>query len=202
MKALVFKVVIAIILVLSFNGCTSERYNYQRLQRQAEEALLRKDYDKTGQIYSTIYDHEARRSTDGPNERIMWAYYRLGVVSELSGQLVMAKGYYWGDQIEEGFYKNDNRIKWLAWQGWQSIDRGNPARTLQEILDLERMVPPSSVQQELPIRQEAAQETQDEQYPERQRIIKEREKGEPTAIEPRTMTPPPPGAPAPFRVYR
>ena len=54
----------------------------------------------------------------------------------------MAKGYYWGDAIDEGFYDENKLTSWLAQAGWDQLDEGNTPRTLEEILELEASEPP------------------------------------------------------------
>ena len=50
----------------------------------------------------------------------------------------MAKGYYWGDALKEGFYDQFPKTEKLAKIGWKHIDEKKSARTLESILELEK----------------------------------------------------------------
>ena len=54
----------------------------------------------------------------------------------------MAKGYYWGDAIDEGFYEESKLTSWLAQAGWDQVEECNAPRTLEEILEFESAEPP------------------------------------------------------------
>ncbi len=132
------------LLVLSLlSGCcsSSPKYNYYLFSKKGEDALLAKKYNKAKNYYSTIYSNEKKNKIIN-TERTTWAFYRLGVIAELSGNLKMAKGYYWGDKIEDGFYNDQKFTKWFAQVGWKHIDEKNTSRSLEEILELEASDPP------------------------------------------------------------
>ena len=135
------------LLILAFSflfllvGCCGSKYNYYIYKKKGEEALLAKNYKKAQNYYSTIYTNESKKSKVDI-EKTRWAFYRLGVIAEVTGNLKMAKGYYWGDAIDEGFYDEHKLTSWLAQAGWDQLDEGNPPRTLEEILELETSEPP------------------------------------------------------------
>lgn len=176
-------------------GC-GDNYNYYRFKNRAEDALHQRDYDQVAKYYSIIYERENLPEIDP--ERRFWAFYRLGVVAELTGDNRIAKGYYWGDQIEEGFYAENERINWLAHMGWKNIDDGKPSRTLEEILELElRQRPPIDFEQ-APIKARrpvvlpktrANTGTYSQSGPGQSRTFN------------RSLTLPPPGSREPFRVF-
>lgn len=135
-----------ILLIIAFSflflltGCCS-KYNYYVYKKKGEEALLAKNYKKAQNYYSTIYTNESKKAPVDI-EKTRWAFYRLGVIAEVTGNLKMAKGYYWGDAIDEGFYDENKLTSWLAQAGWDQLDEGNTPRTLEEILELEASEPP------------------------------------------------------------
>lgn len=137
------KILSAIVFALLFllTGCCGGRYNYYNYRKKGEEALIAKDYKKAQNYYSTIYTNESKK----PNadiEKTRWAFYRLGVIAEVTGNLKMAKGYYWGDAIDEGFYEESKLTSWLAQAGWDQVEECNAPRTLEEILEFESAEPP------------------------------------------------------------
>jgi hypothetical protein len=108
----------------------------------------------------------------------------------------LAKGYYWGDQVEEGFYQKDPRIEWLAATGWQWLDQNKPPRSLKDILELElRLKPPEkkkiTAKKEIRIKKKAEPDFKPVSFPDNQ----------PTRVFNRSLTPPPPGTPEPFKVF-
>ena len=133
-------------MVFSFSvfvlGCCESKYNYYTCRKKGEEALLAKKYKKAQNYYSIIYTNETKNETLD-TERTNWAFYRLGVIAELSGDLKMAKGYYWGDAIDDGFYEEQPLISWFAQAGWNQLDENNIPRTLEEILEFEKTTPPT-----------------------------------------------------------
>jgi len=176
-------------------GCRSS-YNYATFRAQAETALSGNKVKKAKELYSVIYQHENKAETPLP-ERTTWAFYRLGVIAEVMGDVQLAKGYYWGDKIDEGFYQVNPAVEWLAEAGWQNLDEGNPPRTLDEILELEKSGQKKTVQtvekkkREIVIPADRAMPVQapvagDKPY---SRTFQ------------RSLTPPRPGAPEPFRVF-
>ncbi len=176
-------------------GCRSS-YNYATFRAQAEAALSGNKVKKAKELYSVIYQHENKAETPLP-ERTTWAFYRLGVIAEVMGDVQLAKGYYWGDKIDEGFYQVNPAVEWLAEAGWQNLDEGNPPRTLDEILELEKSGQKKTVQtvekkkREVVIPADRAMPVQapvagDKPY---SRTFQ------------RSLTPPRPGAPEPFRVF-
>ena len=187
----------ACIIVIFMTGCRDD-YRYSRYRTRAENALHEGDYSEVARYYSIIYDRESGSSSDP--ERYLWAYYRLGVVAELTGDVRMAMGYYWGDQIDEGFYSPDKKIDWLSESGWKHLDEGNPPRTLEQILQLELQSPPVAVERESVT---ATRERRTISIPEdravRQRFDRREIDG--ALIHNRSLTPPPPGTKEPFRVF-
>ena len=176
-------------------GCR-DNYNYYRFKNRAEDALHQRNYDQVANYYSIIYERE--NSPDVDPERRLWAYYRLGVVAELTGDNRIAKGYYWGDQIEEGFYAENERINWLSNVGWKNIDEGNPSRSLEEILELElRQRPPIDFEQ-TPVR--ARRPVVLPKTRANVVIYDQSEPGQSRTFN-RSLTPPPPGSREPFRVF-
>lgn len=137
-KKWLFFIILAFTLTL--NGCGS-KYSYYLYTKNAEDALKAGNHKKAKDLISYAYLEEKSLKDKNP-ERLTWLYYRLGVIAELSGNIFHAKGYYWGDQVEPGFYKNDLRIAWLAKTGWTRLDEGKPPRSFAEILELEEMEPP------------------------------------------------------------
>ncbi|MGM0598564.1 MAG: hypothetical protein ACQETH_01990 [Candidatus Rifleibacteriota bacterium] len=173
-------------------GC-GDNYGFNRLKNEAEKALQNKEYEKAKKIYSRIYQKEKESSDEF--SQTAWAYYRLGVIHELTGKVKLAKGYYWGDQIEDGYYARDPRVEWLARNGWQWLDQNNPPRSLKKILELElRLKPPEKqkirTKKEIKVKKKAEPDFKPVSFPDNQ----------PTRIFNRSLTPPPPGTPEPFRV--
>ena len=141
------KVILSIIvfsLSLLLAGCCGGRYNYNNYRKKGEEALRAKNYKKAQDYYSTIYTNESKK-TNADIEKTRWAFYRLGVIAEVTGNLKMAKGYYWGDAIDEGFYDESKDTGWLAQAGWDQLEEYDMPRTLEEILELESAEPPEEV---------------------------------------------------------
>ncbi len=136
-----FFIAISMVLLLSVSGCRS-KYSYYLYTKNAEEALRNGDYDKAKKLISYAYIEE-KNTEDYSFERCAWLFYRLGVIAEVSNNLLHAKGYYWGDQIYPGFYDKERRIAWLAKEGWQHLDNNQSARSLAAILELERLEPPT-----------------------------------------------------------
>lgn len=133
-------ILFAAILLLGLTGCGS-KYNYYMYTKNAEEALKKGDHKKAEKLISYAYIKE-KNAKDYSFEKCAWLFYRLGVISEVSNGLLHAKGYYWGDQIERGFYEKDRRIAWLAKCGWEHLDNSSTGRSLAVILELERLEPP------------------------------------------------------------
>lgn len=190
-----FGLLVVALLFTVLTGCRSS-YNYATFRAQAEAALSGNKVKKAKELYSVIYQHENKAETPLP-ERTTWAFYRLGVIAEVMGDVQLAKGYYWGDKIDEGFYQVNPAVEWLAEAGWQNLDEGNPPRTLDEILELEKSGQKKTVQtvekkkREVVIPADRAMPVQapvagDKPY---SRTFQ------------RSLTPPRPGAPEPFRVF-
>lgn len=186
--------VVALLLV-GLTGCRSN-YSYATFRAQAEAALSGNKIKKAKELYSVIYQQENKAETALP-ERTTWAFYRLGVIAEVMGEVQLAKGYYWGDKIDEGFYQVNPAVEWLAEAGWQHLDEGNPPRSLDEILALEKSGQKKTTQiaekkkREVVIPADRAMPVQapvtgDKPY---SRTFQ------------RSLTPPRPGAPEPFRVF-
>lgn len=174
-------------------GCKAS-YQYFTFKSQAEVALAKNDLKKALELYSIIYQHETTAEKID-TERTTWAFYRLGVIAEVTGDVKMAKGYYWGDKIEEGFFQEQAIVGWLAQTGWNHLDEGNPPRTLKEILALESAGPKKAVI-----------------MPERKKreIVAPRDSGDTgsakseithTRTFQRSLTPPRPNTPEPFKVF-
>ena len=122
---------------LFLTGCCSPQYSYYNCRKRGEEALIAKKFIKARNYYSLIYKNE-NKAKKVNEERTTWAYYRLGVIAEVSGDLKLAKGYYWGDSLREGFYDHYPQTGRLAKIGWKNIDDNKSARTLESILELEK----------------------------------------------------------------
>ena len=139
------KKIISLLLVFAFvvflDGCCGSRYNYYQYRKKGEEALIAKNYKKAQSYYSSIYTNESKKAKVDM-ERTTWAFYRLGVIAEVTGNIKMAKGYYWGDAIDEGFYDEQRLTCWFAQAGWQQLDEYDSPRTLEEILEFEKTEPP------------------------------------------------------------
>lgn len=131
---------VAIILLIGLTGCCEAKYNYYSYKKKAEEALLAKDFKKAKKLFSVIYTNETKRKTVNA-EHTTWAFYRLGVVAELTGDIDMARGYYWGDRMDEGFYEEFPQTNWFAQGGWKQMDEIGTSRTLEEILAFEKTSP-------------------------------------------------------------
>ena len=122
--------------VLFVGGCCSSKYNYNYYKKKGEEALKAKNYKKAQDYFSGIYSNETKQPKVN-TERTTWAFYRLGVIAEVTGDIKMAKSYYWGDSIDEGFYDEHKTVCWFAQVGWQQLEEFGEARTLEEILEFE-----------------------------------------------------------------
>lgn len=175
-------------------GCGSS-YRFSSLKNKGEKALRARDYEKAKDCYSLIYQKE-KEAEEQKFENLAWAYYRLGVIHELMGDTKLAKGYYWGDSVKEGFYSKDAKVEWLAKTGWKWLDQNNPPRILKEILELElRSHPPGKQvvrqKKEVQIRKRDFRSSNPVELP----------KGTPTRVFNRSLTPPPPSTPEPFRIY-
>ncbi len=186
---------LAIILIFSClftSGCGS-RYRYYSTKKNAEKALMENDLETAKKLFAVIYNNESK-SEKRESSRINWAYYRLGVVHELLNESKLAKGYYWGDSIEKGFYDETLDIAWWAETGWKIMDEGKTSRSLPEILELEKKRRPTSVVRKA----------------DKKRVYKPRKRAnvatfddghKRTRVFDRSLTPPNPNSPEPFRVY-
>lgn len=137
----IISIISILIFVINITGCCS-KYNYSIYMKEVEQQLKNKKYKKAKNLLSYAYKEESKKSSDDNFEKRAWIFYRLGVVHELLGDLDIAKGYYWGDSFEEGYYKKEPKIAWLAQTGWVNIDNAMPTRTYDEILALEAKEPP------------------------------------------------------------
>lgn len=174
-------------------GCRTS-YKYFTFKSQAEAALARGDLKKTRELYSVIYQQEGSAEKID-TERTTWAFYRLGVVAEVSGDIRMAKGYYWGDKIDEGFYQEHARVDWLAQSGWNHLDEGNAPRSLEEILALESSGPrKAAAMPERKKREVVVPKSQVEN------AVRQPDFGYTRTFH-RSLTPPRPNTPEPFRVF-
>ncbi|HPT46367.1 MAG TPA: hypothetical protein PLM07_10735, partial [Candidatus Rifleibacterium sp.] len=130
-------------------------------------------------------------------KRTTWAFYRLGVLAEVAGDIRLAKGYYWGDRIDEGFYQVNPSVDRLVQIGWQHLDEGRPPRTLEEILALEK----GSATKLLPTHERKKREvTVDTINRSVAPSAAGADKNHSRTFQ-RSLTPPPPGSPEPFRVF-
>lgn len=198
-----FKVIKLCCLILSafvllvMTGCCSSKYSYIIYKNKGETALKAKKYKKAQNYYSIIYKNESK-SKNINTEHTNWAFYRLGVIAELSGDLKRARGYYWGDAIDEGFYSNERLISWYAQAGWKQMDEKETPRTLDEILEFEKTEPPEQ-EEEAPIERK-----KEIIVPKKRRVTnvqKPNTTGVITKTYNRSVTPPDPDAPEPFKVY-
>jgi hypothetical protein len=124
-------------------GCGGSNYKYSSVKSKAEEQLKKKRYKKAEKLFSLIYKKEKERKNK-EMKRILWAYYRLGVINELKGKSRLAKGFYWGDQMKQGFYSDSSSINFYAKAGWKHLDDGRAPRKLPEILALEKKSAPKT----------------------------------------------------------
>lgn len=143
-----------------------------------------------------IFNQESKL-TEVDMERVTWAFYRLGVIAEVTGDVRMALGYYWGDKIDEDYYQDYARLAWLAQQGWDWLDAGNPPRSIETILDLEEngKIP------EIVSVERKKKEVVVTRGPERYNRPVKRKDNRPRATFNRSLTPPPSNARGPFKVF-
>ena len=190
-----YSLILAVIMLVSLTGCCSSKYSYFVYKKKGESALMAKDYKKAQNYYSVIYKNESK--SDNPNtERTNWAFYRLGVIAELMGDVNRARGYYWGDSIDEGFYANERLIGWYAQAGWTRMDETDTPRTLDEILAVEATEPPEATE-EAPVERKKEIIVQKKKHvvnnrPSTTDVI--------TKTYNRSVTQPAPGTPGPFKV--
>ncbi len=189
--------VVSVACLLSMlTGCGSG-YNYSRCRVQAEAALEAGKLKKAKELYAVIYQQETTAEKVDVS-RTTWAFYRLGVISEVTGDIKLAKGYYWGDRIDEGFYQVNPSVDRLVQVGWQHLDDGKPPRSLEEILALEK-----GSAQKLPQTHERKKREvfiDDLRRPAEQAPTASSDKTHSRTFQ-RSLTPPPPGSPEPFRVF-
>ena len=177
------------------SGCCSAKYSYYTVRKKAEQALLAKDYKKAKNLYSLIYTNETKaKKVD--TERTTWAFYRLGVISELTGDIKMARGYYWGDAMDDGFYEGHRLTAWFAQAGWKQMDELETSRTLDEILEFEKTEP-----EEEPAPVERKKEIIVPKKVTVNQVHSVDTTGVITATYNRSKTPPKKSTPAPFKVY-
>jgi hypothetical protein len=184
-----------VVLLVFSTGCQGQ-YRYFSWRSKAEDALLKKKFKLARELYSTIYQQE-NKETGAETERTTWAFYRLGVIAEVMGDVQMAKGYYWGDKIDEGYYQEHPDTDWLAQAGWNWLDEGNAPRSIEEILDLEARGRPETGSH-------ADRKKKELVIPET--VTKPAKKEVPGESRPqrtfnRSLTPTSPGSPQPFRVF-
>lgn len=174
-------------------GCLSS-YSFASYKSKAEDALRKKKFSKARGLYAVIYKEEKPQQGES-SDNSAWAFYRLGVIAEVFGDLRLATGYYWGDRIDEGFYQPYPQIDCYAQAGWRVLDEGLPPRTIDEILAFEAKgmpvtaAPTDRKKREIVVPSEAQRENI----------------SIPGAIRPRrtfnrSLTPPPPHAHGPFKV--
>ena len=120
-----------------------------------------------------------------------------GIGVEVMGEVQLAKGYYWGDKIDEGFYQVNPAVEWLAEAGWEHLDEGNPPRTLDEILALEKSGQKKTAQTTEKKKREVVIPT-DRAMPVQAPVAGDKPYSRTFQ---RSLTPPRPGAPEPFRVF-
>lgn len=192
-----FELLAFLLLLLMLTGCGGT-YRYYSFKSRAEEAMRKKDFETAKDLYAAIYQHE-KAAQKPDQEKICWAFYRLGVINELLGEKVLAKGYYWGDSMEEGFYAGQNQIEWFAETGWSWLDQGNPSRSLTQILELEKKLRPARRKKILKkkkiktVTMPALSNSGQVQNP--------LPSDKPVRVFNRSLTPPPPSFPEPFRVF-
>ena len=129
--------------VVLTTGCGNS-YSYEPLRQRAEAALQQGDLAGAKKIYARIFRTEKARVPPSL-DRVHWAFYRLGVIHEILNKRVLAKGYYWGDQFDKGYFDASPYVAWLARTGWERFDKNLPPRTFQEILALEAQERPATV---------------------------------------------------------
>ncbi|MFZ5949118.1 MAG: hypothetical protein ACOYXC_00315 [Candidatus Rifleibacteriota bacterium] len=176
-------------------GC-GKTYRYYSVKARAEEALRAKKYEEAKDLYALIYQMETKASKV-ETENVAWAFYRLGVVNELLGEIQLAKGYYWGDSMEEGFYQSQPQIEWFAESGWEWLDQGNPPRSLDTILAVEKT---RRTRESKPAPQKRNTVSNVPEKPVKA-LPDALPSDRPTRVFNRSLTLPPPSTPEPFRVY-
>jgi len=195
-RALIWPAFLMLVLAaFSIAGCCGG-YSHSKYRDQAEYALAKKNFKKANELYSMIFNQESRLNPVDM-EKVTWAFYRLGVIAEVTGDVRMALGYYWGDKIDEGYYQDYTRLAWLAQQGWDWLDAGNPPRSIETILELEENGrPPETV-----IVERKKKEVVVTRERERQNRPDSRKDNRPRATFNRSLTPPPSGSRGPFKVF-
>lgn len=186
--------VLSVVILIFMTGCCASKYSYFTYRKKGEAALMAKDYKKAQNYYSIIYKNESK-SEKINTERTNWAFYRLGVIAELMGDVKRARGYYWGDAIDEGFYANERLIGWYAQGGWTRMDETDTPRTLDEILEFEKTEPPEVEEAPVERKKEIIVQTR-----KRAVINRPNTDGVITKTYNGSVTPPAPGTPEPFRV--
>lgn len=185
-----------VLALLSSVGCCGG-YSHAKYKSQAEYELSKKNYKKARELYSMIFNHETRQEPVDM-EKVTWTFYRLGVIAEVTGDVRMALGYYWGDKIDEGYYQDFTRLSWLAQKGWDWLDPGNPPRTIEKIIDLEENGRPTETIKGGHRKKEIVVTHEQERY---ERPSASKKDNRPRATFNRSLTPPPPVAPGPFKVF-
>ncbi|MEW6710392.1 MAG: zinc ribbon domain-containing protein [Candidatus Riflebacteria bacterium] len=177
-------------------GC-GKTYRYYSVKARAEEALQARKYEDAKDLYALIYQMEIK-AAKVETENVAWAFYRLGVVNELLGEIQLAKGYYWGDSMEEGFYQSQPQIEWFAESGWEWLDQGNPPRSLGTILALEKTRRPREHNNPAFQKKKTVGNLPEKPVKAFPDVLPA---DRPTRIFNRSLTMPPPSTPEPFRVY-
>ena len=195
----IFSVIAISLCFFMLTGCCSQKYSYYNCRKRGEEALIAKKYIKARNYYSLIYKNE-NKAKNVNKDRTTWAYYRLGVIAEVTGDLKLAKGYYWGDALKEGFYDDSPQTGRFAKIGWKNIDEKKPARTLESILELENSTQNSEEKQEVVIERK-----KEEIVPKKNSFISSKDKVINNEVIIKTYsdsrTPPPRNDPEPYQVY-
>lgn len=184
------------LVLLALVGCCGG-YGHAKYKSQAEYELSRKNYKKAAELYSMIFNYETRQEPVDM-EKVTWAFYRLGVIAEVTGDVRMALGYYWGDKIDESYYQDFVRLSWLAQKGWDWLDAGNRPRTIEKILDLEENGRLPEVVASERRKKEIVVTREQDRY---ERPVTRNKSNRPQATFNRSLTPPPPNALGPFKVF-
>ena len=127
---------VAIMLLTVFLAGCGSSYSFDRSKKEAEAVLHAGKVTQARKLYARIFRSE-KNASPLVKDHLLWAFYRLGVIHEVLDKRALAKGYYWGDQFDKGYYADSPRVAWLAQTGWEWLDSGIPPRSLKKIFELE-----------------------------------------------------------------
>lgn len=196
-KIMIWLLIAVATISLPFSTGCSSRYSYSSYRSKAETALGKKKFKQARELYSVIYQQETAEGNNSA-DKAAWAFYRLGVIAEVTGDIRMAKGYYWGDKIDEGFYQPFPETDWFAQTGWNVLDQGNSPRSIESILAFEASGLPQASKASVPDRKKREIIVPGEI---KRQPVSTPDKNKPQRTFYRSLTPPQPGVPGPFKVF-